>query len=199
MASITKSQAEALAAGFLNNLGTNESLQPKETFTEFILIAGEFIEDAQNNLNRSNSIATGKLSASLKISEPKQTGKIITVDITMNSYGQFVNKGVKGTKSGQGKYRFKNDNPSRKMVKAIADWQKGGRSRSFNVKRAYGKNEAKNKAISQIDAAYAIARSIKQHGIKATGFIDKAIKTTSSKVRDRLGAAFKIDIINSIK
>jgi hypothetical protein len=43
-----------------------------------------------------------------------------------------------------------------------------------------------------------MARSIKQHGIKPTGFLDKAIATTRNKISDRLGAALRIDIISSI-
>jgi len=201
--SIGKVQAQLLADNFLDTLGSDsDGLQPRETFTEIILLAGEFIESAQDNLNDTNTNASGKLSASLEASEPVQNGPIMKIDVSMNYYGKFVNKGVKGTKGGASTagYSFKYDLPSRKMLAAIKDWQtKAGNSvKNSNKTKTISRNEQKNHAISDLDRTYAIARSITQHGIKATGFLDKAVETTTNKVADRLGAALKIDVLNSI-
>lgn len=201
MGSINQAQAAALADGFLESLGSGkDGLQLRNTFTEVELLAGECVEDMQTNLNRSGSISSGKLSESLTLSEPVANGNVLSVDISMNFYGLFVNSGVRGTKSGSGPYSFKNDRPGSKMVEAIRDWQKRGKAITKNIKPAKStfRHERKGHSISQIDSAYAIARSIKQKGIKATGFLDKAIETTRAKVSDRLGAAFRIDVINSL-
>src|SRR5689334_18091338 len=113
--SISKQQAEALAEGFLDNLGPGkEGLPPRNTFTEIILIAGELVEDAQWNLNKTNSIASGSLSESIVALEPQLNGGVLSIDIEMNYYGKFINKGVRGTQGGVGQYVFKYDNPSRK-------------------------------------------------------------------------------------
>lgn len=201
--SISKAQALALSDGFLDSLGGDkDGLQPRETFSEIIILAGELVEAAQDNLNGTNSNASGKLSASLIAGEPVQVGNVLRVDMLMNYYGQFVNKGVKGTKGGSSTagYSFKYDTPSRKMVDAIKGWQKNGKASTTNTnaKKSTSRNEKKNASIAAIDSAYAIARSIVQKGLKPTGFLDKAIITTQGKVQDRLGAALKIDIINSI-
>lgn len=201
--SINRAQAAALADGFLDSFGSGkEGLQPRETFTEIILLAGELIEDCQDNLNHSNSNASGKLSASLIAGEPTQVGNGLQIDMLMNFYGQFVNKGVRGTKSGTSTagYFFKYDLPSKKMVDTIRQWQNNGKLSSTNVnaKKTISRNEKKNASISTSDAAYAVARSIVQKGIKPTGFLDKAIVSTKEKVADRLGLALRIDIINSI-
>lgn len=201
--SISKAQAESIADGFLDNLGSGkEGLQPRETFSEIIVIAGELIEVAQDNLNRSNSNASGKLSESLVATDPILENGKLSVNIQMNYYGLFVNKGVKGTKSGSSKagYAFKGDRPPQKMVDAIKEWSKRGKlsTSNTNPKKSISANEKKNASIGEIDKSYAVARSIMQHGIKPTGFLDLAIVTTVNKVRDRLGAALKIDIINSI-
>jgi hypothetical protein len=204
--SIAKSQAEAIAEGFLDSLGSSDKsgLRPKETLSELIVLAGELIEDAQKNLNASNSNHTGKLSESLIAGEPVQNGTAVEIDVLMNFYGKFINKGVKGTKSGSSTagYSFKHDIPSISMVKAIGEYLKGASSRvsSSDVKKygAYKKRERKNVSLSRIDSAFAVARSIKQHGIKTTGFLDKAIIVTTNKVSDRLGATLRIDIIDSI-
>lgn len=200
MGSINKAQADLLASGFLDDLGSEETLQPRETFSEIILIAGEMVEDMQDNLNKSNTNASGNLSASIQLGEPEVSGKLFKVDVYMNYYGQFINKGVRGTKSGSGLYAFKHDFPSKSMVDAIREWIKAGKLKvtNTNPKKTISKNEKKNASIGKLDNAYAVARSIKQHGIKPTGFLDKAVDSTITKVKDRLGLALKIDIINSI-
>lgn len=197
---ISKAQASALADSFLDGLGSDkEGFQPRESLSEMVLLAGELIEDAQGNLNRTNTNASGKLSSSLEASEPEQEGSVIKVDVWMEFYGKFVNKGVKGTKSGRGLYKFKHDKPSRKMVDAILDWQRTGKAKTSNTSsKSTSRNERKNRSISAIDSAYAIARSILQKGIKPTGFLDKAVASARGKVRDRLGAALRIDVINTI-
>lgn len=205
--SISKAQAEALAEGFLDDLGSSDkgALQPKNTYTELIVLAGELIESAQQNLVSGNKIASGKLSASLVANEPVLNGSVLRVDISMNYYGLFINKGVKGTRSGSSTagYSFKNEIVSRKMLAAIQQYVDSGKISTRTVKKysAYGRHEAKKRrlgSISEANGAYGLARSIKQRGIKTTGFLDKAALTTQNKVASRLGAALKLDIITSL-
>jgi hypothetical protein len=203
--SISKVQAAALAEGFLDNLGTEKDtgFSPRNTLTELFLLAGELVEDAQNNLNNSNKNASGKLSASLIADEPTQNGATVRIDVLMNYYGTFINKGVKGTKSGSSLagYSFKNEGVSKNFRKDIQDWIKRGKISTRSVKKytGHGKHEQKNKSIAQYDSAYAVARSIKQHGLKPTGFLDKAVKKAEAKFEDRLGAALRIDVIDGLK
>ena len=196
---ISKAQAAALAEGFLDDIGTEETFQPRETFTDLILMAGELVEDAQDNLNKSNTNASGGLSESLEASEPEKSGSTLKVDVYMNFYGRFVNKGVKGTKSGAGLYAFKYDMPSKSMVDAIKEYIKsaGKKTRNVNARKTISKNEIKNASISS-QIAFATARSIKQHGIKATGFLDKAVEVTRKKVKGRLELDLRIDVLDSI-
>jgi hypothetical protein len=146
--SISKAQAAALAEGFLDNLGSDRSeFLPKQTYTELFLLVGELIEAAQNNLNHANITDTGALSESLIADEPVKNGGIISVDVLMNFYGQFQNKGVKGTRSGSSTagYSFHNEIVSRKMYAAIADWIKraGIKTRTLSKSnyKAYGRHE----------------------------------------------------------
>jgi hypothetical protein len=202
--SISKAQAAALAEGFLDNIGEGkEGMPPRNTLTELFLLAGELIEDAQNNLNKSNHVATGKLSESLIADDPTQNAKTVAIDVLMNFYGAFINKGVKGTRGGSSTagYSFRNEVVSRKMYKAIADWIENAKISTRTVKKykGYGKHETRRKSIAQYDNTYAVARSIKQHGLKPSGFMDKAVTTTKNKVSERLGTALRIDIIDSLK
>ncbi len=197
--SINRAQAEVLADGFLDNLGSGkDGLQPRESYTTLFLLAGEFIEDAQQNLNNSNSNASGALSRSLEI-QAEENGTTVRADIFCLYYGDFINSGVKGIKSGNGKYAFKTAFPSRKMVEALEKNIGRAKLSTRNTdRRSVSKNENKNLDISARDKAYAVGRRIKLYGIKANGFIDKAFKTTEQKVADRLGNAFAIDIINTL-
>ena len=203
--SIAKEQAKALAEGFLDSIGLDkDQFRPLNVYTELILLAGELIEDAQNNLNAADLVATGELSESLVADEPVKDGGTVRLDVYMNFYGQFHNKGVKGTRSGRSTagYSFRNEVVSRKMYKAISDWIKRAGIDTRTIRKEkykpYGKHEKKRKKISQYDSAYAVARGIKMHGLKPTGFLDKAIAKTESKVADRLGSAIVIDVIDGL-
>jgi hypothetical protein len=202
--SISKAQAEALAEGFLDDIGTDDkgALRPKESYAEIIVLAGELVEDAQQNLIDSNKIASGELSKSIIAGEPYLVNSTLQIDVFMNFYGRFVNKGVKGTRGGSSTagYSFKNEIVSRKMYDAIKAWIARGKLTTRTVKKykGYGKHETKQKSIAQLDSAYAVARSIKMKGLKATGFMDKAVKKTADKVGERLGNALRVDVINSL-
>lgn len=202
--SISKRQAEALAEGFLDNLGSDRSeFQPKNTYTELFLLVGELIDTAQKNLNRAGLISSGAGSESIVADEPVQNGGVISVDVLMNFYLQFHNKGVKGTRAGRSTagYSFKNEIVSQNMYKEIDGWIKraGLSTRSVKKYKGYGKHETRRKQISQYDSTYAVARSIKQKGLKPSGFMDRAISSTEQKIEDRLGATLVLDIQDGLQ
>jgi hypothetical protein len=205
--SISQAQAEALASGFFDELGSTlegkEALVPKRSLSVLYQLAGELVDEAQKNLIKSNKIATGKGSESLRVENPKRVGKMIHITVSMLYYLRFVNKGVNGTKKSQGsESKFRYPNPSKKHVAAIESWMKRGgissRARDVSKYGTHGKNEKKNKEISTLGAAYAVARSIKIKGLKKTGFLDKAIESTERRAKQQLGAALKVDVINSL-
>lgn len=202
--SISKAQARADADGFLETVGSSkDDFLPRESITEFFLLVGELIEAAQDNLNRANIHNTGELSESLIADEPTQNGGVISVDILMNFYGAFHNKGVKGTRAGRSTagYSFRNEIVSDNMYNAIADLIKrsGRTTRTVKKYKGYGAHETKRKSIAQYDSTYAVARSIKMYGLKPTGFLDNAVAKTRSKVASRLGAALRIDVIDGLQ
>jgi hypothetical protein len=202
--SISRRQAEALAEGFLDDIGSDRgAFQPRELYTELFLLVGELIEAAQNNLNKADLVNTGEGSASIVDEDPVKNGSIISVDVLMNYYLQFHNKGVKGTRSGRSTagYSFRNEIVSQNMRKAFADWIKRAKKTTRTVKKykGYGQHESRRRQISQYDSAYAVARSIKQKGLKPTGFLDNAVATTSAKLEERLGAALVVDVIDGLQ
>lgn len=197
--SISKQQANALAVNFLDDIGsTADAFQPKESVATLIQLAYELIDLAQENLNTSNSNASGKLSESIQAEEPVTGNGFIQLDISMNYYGQFVNSGVKGTKGGSGLYAFKNDWINNKMIKSFEDYLKEARSKIGTEPKGRGKNESKNAEVAKRQSAAAMARGVKQHGIKATHFMDKAIQDIQKIAEERFSEALRIDVINSL-
>ena len=56
--------------------------------------AGELIKDAQDNLNKSASVASGKQASTMKILPIKFAGSVYTLKISLEDYYDFINKGV---------------------------------------------------------------------------------------------------------
>lgn len=201
--SFTKAQADLLSSKFLDEIGSNpdfSDLPINETLKTLFYIAKLLIDEVNNNLNKSGNVASGALGDSFTVLDPVYEGKEIRLDIEALAYYQYLNRGVKGTKSGSGEFKFKYDKPSKDMVKSIKEWLDRGNKKSSNYlkKHSTSAQETKHATISDYDNAYAVARSIKQKGIKKNGFLDKAFQATENVVQSELGKALKIDIINSL-
>lgn len=156
-----------------------------------------FIERVQENLKNSGKIDTGTLASQITAGELKNDNG--TYEITVGypegseaaKYYDFVNKGVKGVKSGKpsdSPYSFKNDKPSLSMQLAIAKWYRrnAGFARKETQQDNLSKVQAKRKKLLKMateaqrlkSLSYATARKIKQKGLKKTGFFDKAVKAS---------------------
>jgi hypothetical protein len=200
--SISKAQAKLLADNFLDSIGSKEDFKPKNSLSALFEVAGFLIETAQKNLNKADRVSSGALSESMKVLNPERRGKIIVIDIELLYYYIFHDLGVRGTKKGSGKFAFKNDFPSKKMVKSIQRWlrKEGLKAKTDVGGKPITKREAKRKSISDATkgAAYAIARSVKQKGIKKTLFWTNAIKATERKAEQELGDAFVVDVLDAI-
>jgi hypothetical protein len=200
--SISSAQKSFLSGGGLNNLGSDKGgdFEPDESLKALIQLAGLLIETAQTNLRQSAQVSSGALSDSFKVNDPQEAGKIIRLEIQAADYFDFQNKGVRGVRGGNssGGYGFKSSFPSTEMVNSISKWIARGAASTVNVKKSASKLESKNKTISEFDHAFAVARSIKIHGIKGSGYFDKAIKIAQDYSREILGKALAIDIIQSL-
>jgi hypothetical protein len=199
--SIGQAQAGYLKTGRLNKLGTKKG--PDEftldaTTEALVKVAGGLVISAQDNLEAGAHVSSGELNKSIKALDPEVSGKTVKVDIQALNYYAYINKGVRGTKSGSGLFAFKSSYPSLAMVQSISDWIGRGHFANRNVKQTVGKLEAKNATLAKLSSSYAVARSIKMHGIKPTSFFDKAVDSGKQAAKDELGKALKIDTINSL-
>lgn len=201
--SISKAQADALAKGFFDNIGgSKDGLQPKETLSKLYQLAGVLVDRAQANLARTDRVASGALSNSLKVLNPEHVGKLVRIDISALYYYKFIDQGVKGLSGGTGKYSFKYPGVSKKMRDSIRKWviREGLKAKTNVGGPSITNREAKRKSITETSnqVAYAIAAAVKQRGIKRNLFFSDAVADTRRGIDHFLGGALKIDIINSI-
>jgi hypothetical protein len=153
--------------------------------------AAQFIIQVQKNLQKANKVDTGTLETDIQEGSVIRQGSSYSIDIGYPAssegarYYDFVNKGVKGFKSGSpnSPYRFRSAFPSMNgpMVNAIQKWVKrnGLAQRREDQKYNLSGLQRKRKSVAQLNTgrttAYLIARKIKQRGLPKTGFFDNAI------------------------
>lgn len=188
--SITKAQASALAEGFLNTLGEQPMKQGEFPIIEKLLLdfGGDFIKNAQKNLNANNSIASGKIN-DIRMNFTK-FGTNYTISLgypksePASKYWDFINKGVKGTKNikadAKTPYKF---NPSKKSIPiSVAQGWLGYNKLKVVAVKPYRKLGVETKATDEKKSlAYVLARSIHRKGIRSTHYFDDAQKETFGK------------------
>lgn len=151
-----------------------------------------FIKRVQENLKRLDKIDTGALERDVRQGELLNNAGVYTIEIgyprdsKAAEYYDYVNKGVRGFKSGtpRSPYKFRNASPSSNgpMVLALQKWMKrqGVISRRETKSTTISSLQRKRKAISELDSsrqgAWLMARKIKSRGLPKTGYFDDAIE-----------------------
>jgi hypothetical protein len=153
--------------------------------------AAQFIIQVQKNLQSTNKVDTGTLERDIQEGSLIKDGSSYSIDVGYPAssegarYYDFVNKGVKGFKSGSpnSPYKFRSAYPSINgpMVNAIQKWVKRNALSSRREDQRFNLSglQKKRKSVSELNTgrttAYLIARKIKQRGLPRTGFFDDAI------------------------
>jgi len=181
-----------------------------------IRFASIFIKRVQDNLIKANRVDTGTLSTDITEGELIKQGSSYSLDIGYPAssagakYYDFVNKGVKGFKSGQpnSPYRYRSAYPSMNgpMVNAIQKWVKRNALSSRREDQRFNLSglQKKRKSVAQLNTgrttAYLIAKKIKQRGLPKTGFFDNAVdEVFNQQFYDKMGKAIGADLIVYIK
>lgn len=178
--------------------------------------ASKFILQVQDNLIKANKVDTGTLSTDIAQGDIIKQGSSYSIDIgypvgsDAARYYDFVNKGVKGFKSGSpnSPYSFKSAYPSINgpMVNAIQKWVKRNALSSRREDQRFNLSglQKKRKSVAQLNTgrttAYLIARKIKQRGLPKTGFFDDAItEVFNQDFYDKMAKAVGADVVVYIK
>jgi hypothetical protein len=133
-----------------------------ETSAAILRVVGEFISDCETNLRKADRVSTGSLTDSIR-PEVVQAGVNNIVDVYINSYYKFVDKGVRGwrDKKGSGSpYAFKAPGQAKtgqsKMVTAIRKWVIKEGIKGRNTKVAVTPREIRRAKITDTSTKEAI-------------------------------------------
>lgn len=207
--SLPRSQRNLLDSGFLDTLGSNEpnAIALTETSKAVLKVAGEFIDDCVANLNKADRVSSGNLASTIR-PVVVEAGQNNIIDIYMNDYYKFVDKGVKGwqDRSGSGSpYSFKKPTGrggkgSSKMVTAIRKWVIRENLAIRNTKVAINPREQRRKSITDTSTrtAIVIAGQIRRKGLRKTNFFTDAVRALEGKLATGVADALRIDVIENI-
>jgi hypothetical protein len=171
--------------------------------------AKEIVRQAKINLGATQTIiqndgkakrkhidASGNLRNSLKYSDIKNKDGKLSIEILMDFYGDFIDKGVDGTihkTPKQSPYSFKRDTVGAAMQYSIFQWMRTKRIRLRDLGTGqFKKGKITSKSYESL--AYVIARSIKRKGINQTYFLTTPFNLTTSQLPDVLEKALGADI-----
>ena len=141
------------------------------------------IQQSRSNLTRGKKNVDKKLYNSLDYKIKK---KPLSIEFSMESYGQFQDKGVSGTiKKYNTPYSFTTKQPP---SKPIADWAKKRKIRLRDSRGRFAKGTYNT-------IGFLIARSIKKKGLKPSLFFTKPFE----KGFQRLGNDLRTGFINDIQ
>ena len=192
--SINQLQAELLSSGTLDKLGASQqdfaSLGTLPVLEQYlILAAANFIQKVKDNIEVLGISDTGSLSDDIAqgdlIKQPN--GYSISLGYPRGSkaakYYDFVNKGVRGVKSGtpNSPYAFKNIGVGRAILRNIKSWvdRNGIRRNDVAITRRQATRQSLSNMVSEAsrskNLAYAVAVNIKKRGLRKTGFFDSAV------------------------
>jgi len=200
--SLKQVQDELLTSGYLDTLA-DDPVDPASAPTNnavsdlIIKLAGEFIIAVQENLDRLGKVSTGGLTDGVSAGDLVQSGSTYTLEIGYDKndpaakYWDFVNKGVRGIRSGQpasSPYQFRKLSAPPVMVEAIKGWLRvnGIAARNEDQREGLSRLQQKRRNIAaeqdpQGDFAYAIALAIKRRGLPYTGYFDQAVNAFFGK------------------
>lgn len=206
-----------MAVDWLNDFGSGSraaaeadaKLKLSHTAAALVELSQFLISTAEDNAEKSASVATGRIISSMEAGPIVTTGTKTSLAIYIDSAYKFTDKGVKGVESGKSYagYSFKTKYANKKMATAILKWlrQRGrrGRIKYKGVSKGESKNKGINRTLKKADdlksLAYAVAANIKKRGIKPTQFFTHAVRDTNKLAAEKLGKAVKLDIIESLK
>ena len=207
--SITKAQAKAVADNFTSLYGEQRTINDELPVIEAMLFkyGADFKQEAIDNLNANNSIASGKIEDIAF--EVTKFGTTYTLSIgypknePASKYWDFVNQGVKGTKNiktdNKTPYAFKSNKKSI-PISVVEGFLKYGKKKTTAVKK-YSKLGVEIKATEGTKSLkYAIAKSIHTKGLRSTRYFDKARDSVfGSDFQNVMNAALGFDVEIKIK
>lgn len=157
------------------------------TNTAISIIRDLIITEAKANLSKGGKFgsynASGSLNDSLRPIDTKDVNGVVTTGISMNVYGQFIDKGVSGIKKKyKTEYKYTNKMPP---AKALDKWI---------VRRGIAPRDEKGRFIPRKNVAWMISNGIFRNGIKPTLFLTKPFERYTKNMKQEIAEAFGEDV-----
>ena len=136
------------------------------------------IAAAKDNLSKGGKYgsynASGSLNDSIKPIDTTDQNGVITAGIQMNTYGEFIDKGVSGIKKKyKTEYKYTTKMPP---AKSLDKWI---------VRRGIAPRDDKGRFIARKSVAWMIANGIFRNGIKPTLFLTKPFEKYTKDMQQK--------------
>jgi len=195
-------QHEAIESGFLDLLGTDatsvEEVKLNDTANTLVKLAAMYAGLIAEKANKVDASSSGKMQDSIQPTELEYNGSILSIGVEAKDYMSYVDAGVNGWAVNRGSvYSFRTKGVGNDMLKSIKDYlrREGGSARNIKV----GISARETKGMDALTRnAMQVGYMIKRQGIKPKHFFRDATKEMEVVIRNELGVALRIDIINNI-
>lgn len=209
--SIAQAQAKVSSSDY-ESWGVAKSVfVPKKTMPVALQLVSEYVEALQrmasDKLNALDRVDTGNLASSINF-ETTETKDGLIIEVFVNDYYKFVDRGVRGIGRNNinttSPYRFRYANPSKSHVQAIRGWISRNRDKvkARDVQK-YGAIGREKRQPQDITVAWLVARNIKRRGLRQTGFwtdsINEVFKDFDIKMSQALGVDIVVNLENMVK
>lgn len=207
MANFSKVQHAAIDSGFLDLLGKdNAAFEPVElsdTENTLIQLAAKYIELINQKIEETDTASSGAMQDAIQPTDIEINGTVYTIGITAKEYTSYQDEGVNGWAVDRGSrfsFKTKGVDPKGDMVKSIKGWLKREGKSAANVKVGISERERRGKSLQDAATSKAIgvAYMIKRQGIKPKYFWIDATNEMQLYIKNELGEALRIDIINNL-
>jgi hypothetical protein len=164
----------------------------KEALDKF---GDQVVSDAETNLQNSGKVDTGNLKNSLTNLGAKVSKNSIQLNIKMQPYGAFVDKGVRGVGGvRQTTSAFKRTNNKGKM------WKQNGGDSPYSFKE--GRKPSVKHFIQWSEKrglnAFAVREAVYRQGIKPNHFLSNAVEKNIKLLSGVIQDAFGLDVENTV-
>tara|TARA_R110002020_G_scaffold61607_4_gene165611 strand:+ start:66 stop:587 length:522 start_codon:yes stop_codon:yes gene_type:complete len=157
------------------------------------------VNKSKGILKRKNKVVTGKLLQSIKFRLVKKHD-FMSVVFSMLDYGQFIDKGVSGSKRERTYVDY--EGKRKKSPYGYGKSRDGGLTRGIDkwiVMRGIAPRDAKGRFISRKSLKFLIARKIYTQGHDGLSFFQKPLGLEFRGFVENVGKAIKEDILNNLK
>lgn len=158
---------------------------------ELTYFANEVINRSKSNLTQKKKNTSKALYNSLNYELKTSKNNSFTLSFSMENYGTFVDKGVKGRdsslKAPNSPYQFKNKMPP---LKVLDKWI---------VKKGLAVRNKKGQFISRESLKFAIAKSIQLKGLETTNFFSKPFENAFKRLPEDIVNAYALEVEDFLK